>query len=431
MILLAVVRDSFIPHHFLKFHRIIWCLVRVITVENFEMMIVIVLVALLVVIGSTIAVSVISDNEELKYYSSDIDRCTTIVVGAKASLSGPMNTHTADCSDCDFRLNYIPPQDWPEGSMRPLYAIRGPYPNTVSPNRGKTWHPDNLEGTPEQLAAWGKESSVTGYVPQVPHTYGLYEAGYAIMNEHQVAIGESTCAARFFGVPVTYGGKAHIEINEMTRLGLERGKTARETIQVMGDMAVKYGFYGSDWSGGDMSLAQAGEALTVIDKTEAWVFHVLCDDTGASAIWVAQRVPDDHVSSRLDVLSRMLIFVHSFILRFLLLPMLSLFAKSIHILLILCFHQTCMKLLSVKVYGPRVMDYWTSLRSILESADIVLIPLVVFGEYSILLHLLSLFHQILIHLVPIIHFQLKLINNYQHKMSCRSIAIIMKVPNLI
>jgi dipeptidase len=81
------------------------------------------------------------------------------------------------------------------------------------------------------------------------------------------------------------------------QVALERATTARQAIQIMGDLAVELGFYAADWRGGDMSKGEGGEGLTVIDRTEAWVFHVLCDDTGASAVWAAQRLEPDHVSS--------------------------------------------------------------------------------------------------------------------------------------
>ena len=159
------------------------------------------------------------------------DRCTTIAVGRLAGREGPMLTHTADCSSCDFRLNKVPAGRWATGEMRPLYEYRGEYPATVTSGRGETWLPANLEGSAAQLAAWGQESVLTGHVPQVESTFGLIEAGYGIMNEVGVAIGESTCAARFTAKPTSAGGSARIEVREMSRIALERCKTAREAVK--------------------------------------------------------------------------------------------------------------------------------------------------------------------------------------------------------
>ena len=100
----------------------------------------------------------------------------------------------------------------------------------------------------------------------------------------------------FWAAPKSAGGSASIEVREMSKLALERTSTARDAVLLMGALAEQHGFYAADWSGGDASKGEGGETLTVIDKTEAWVFHVLADDTGTSALWAAQRVPDDHVS---------------------------------------------------------------------------------------------------------------------------------------
>ena len=51
-------------------------------------------------------------------------------------------------------------------------------------------------------------------------------------------------------------------IRQLQVLGLQR-KTAREVIQIMGELAEKYGY-------GD-----GGEGLTVIDGDEAWLFEIL------------------------------------------------------------------------------------------------------------------------------------------------------------
>ena len=119
------------------------------------------------------------------------------------------------------------------------------------------------------------------------------------MNDQQVAIGESTCGAKFWTRPIYAGGKALFEIAELSQIALERCRTARCAIELMGELAETYGYYGASWDENDITtnIIEAGEALTIADPQETWIFHITPDDTGTSAVWVAQRVPDNHISA--------------------------------------------------------------------------------------------------------------------------------------
>ncbi|CAN0532893.1 unnamed protein product, partial [Ectocarpus sp. 8 AP-2014] len=60
----------------------------------------------------------------------------------------------------------------------------------------------------------------------------------------QVAIGESTCGAKWFAGPLSDDCdecNSLFDISELSRVALERASTAREAIQIMGDLAVEYG----------------------------------------------------------------------------------------------------------------------------------------------------------------------------------------------
>ena len=114
-----------------------------------------------------------------------------------------------------------------------------------------------------------------------------------------MGIGESTCASRLYAAPISAGGKALLEASELSQIALERATTAREAVLLMGKLAMEYGYYSADWDPThvtDMLMGEGGEALTVVDPNEAWMFHILADPSGESAVWVAQRVPDNHVT---------------------------------------------------------------------------------------------------------------------------------------
>lgn len=67
--------------------------------------------------GKVVPGSAISSN------NLEEDKCTTIAVGPKAGIDGPMTTHTADCADCDFRISKVL-RDTNEFSNNSVYLLR-------------------------------------------------------------------------------------------------------------------------------------------------------------------------------------------------------------------------------------------------------------------------------------------------------------------
>jgi dipeptidase len=209
-----------------------------------------------------------------------------------------MTTHTNDCAECDIRVTYVKARDWPAGSKRPLFAERNAYPKYAELPEYNVHGPEYLHSNVDSSIYDWPPSTPIEYIDQVPHTYGYILGSYAIQNEKQVSMGESTCRAIFWSMPVYGGGKSRINVRGMMEIAMERCDNARCAIQTMGDLATTYGYFGAAGADDNVENQQneAGEALTVTDKEEAWMFHVMPDDTGASAIWVAQRVPDDHIA---------------------------------------------------------------------------------------------------------------------------------------
>ena len=125
-------------------------------------------------------------------------------------------------------------------------------------------------------------------IPQVAHTYAYFDGNYGIVNEHNLMIGECTNGAKYEPHYVTAEQAAETDghrrlfySSELSRVALERCRTAREAIALIGELIDEYGYYST------------GETLLVADEDEGWVFEMcaLPSETHHSA-WIAQRVPD-------------------------------------------------------------------------------------------------------------------------------------------
>ncbi len=208
--------------------------------------------------------------------------CTTTLVGKKASADGSVLVSHSDDAMGDQRLVYVPAKDHEPGSMRQIYyshCAMGFKPewggNQVFRLNAKDIAPAyDMTSTDVPL------SVPLGAIPQVPHTYAYFTANYGIINEHQLAMGECTDKAKVHPQPEP--GKRIFYSAALSNIALERCKTAREAIKLMGELIKEYGYYGT------------GETLLVADPNEGWVFEMCGYDLdGTDGVWVAKRVPDD------------------------------------------------------------------------------------------------------------------------------------------
>jgi dipeptidase len=186
--------------------------------------------------------------------------CTSIMVGKKASTDGSvMTSHTCDSHRTSSAIVVVPRNKHGKGGELLL-----------------TKRSDDDNGPMER---YGRVP--TGKIPQVRETYGYLAPAYAAMNEHQVAIGEST----FGGREELKSDAGLIDCETLTRLMLERAATAREAIRLGGELIERYG-----WN-------DEGEALTITDPEEVWLMEIVGPGKeNVGAVWAAQRIPDDHVS---------------------------------------------------------------------------------------------------------------------------------------
>ena len=173
--------------------------------------------------------------------------CTGLLVGKKASIDGSvMISYAADSHGLYGEMYHWPAATWPKGATL----------DVVEWDTGKP----------------------LGTIAQVEQTYNVV----GNMNEHQLAITEST-----------FGGRRELrdtagimDYGSLIYITLQRAKTAREAIKVMTDLVAEYGYY------------SGGETFSIADKHEAWVMEMVGKGPGRKgAIWVAIRIPDDCISA--------------------------------------------------------------------------------------------------------------------------------------
>ena len=172
--------------------------------------------------------------------------CTNLIVSKGASTDGStFITYAADSHTRYGQLRYLPAADHAAGETVRLY---------------------NYGSLKFQIE-----------LPQPAHTYQV--TGF--INEHQLAIGETTWGGR---KELEAGNKEGIDYGNLILLALQRARNCREAIQVMHDLTATYGY------------ADGGETFSLADPDEVWIYEIVSKGDERGAVWVARRVPNGYVS---------------------------------------------------------------------------------------------------------------------------------------
>lgn len=186
------------------------------------------------------------------------DGCTSVIAGRLATVDGStITSHSCDSGTDRTWINVVPHRTYADGALCEIY---------LQPKR--TRGPDD------------DDRIAVGEIPQAPETYAYINTAYPVMNEHQLAIGETT----FGGKRELHSDEGLFDCPELYRMALERAKTAREAIRLIDRLTRKYGYN------------DVGECFTFADPKETWHFEILGPGKGkVGAVWAAVRIPDKEV----------------------------------------------------------------------------------------------------------------------------------------
>ena len=166
----------------------------------------------------------------------------------------------------------VSPQATTDGSTIITYTCDGEF----HPILRRIPAADHLPDAKQEIRDWG--GNLRGEVRLPEHTFAVVH----LMNEHQLSIGETTTGGR----EQLQNPDGLLHYWDLMRLTLQRARTAREAVQVMGELVAEYGYRSS------------GESFAIGDPDEAWIMEMVGSGPGGQgAFWVALRVPDGYVSA--------------------------------------------------------------------------------------------------------------------------------------